>query len=104
MTGTGSARSGTLPAVDCDQSLAWWVEAETNFAVTRWPANVPGSVRTSDAPACAAPGDLDGSATVDAGDIAVLLLRFGTADAAADLDGSGTVDAGDIGMLLLLFG
>jgi hypothetical protein len=52
----------------------------------------------------ARPGDLDGSGTIDAGDIAVLLLRFGTADAAADLDGSGVVDAGDIGVLLLLFG
>ncbi|NBX25959.1 MAG: hypothetical protein EBQ99_07925 [Planctomycetes bacterium] len=104
MVGTGSSRSGTLPSIDCDQSLAWWVEAETNFAVTRWPANVPGSVRTSAAEACAVPGDLDGNGLVDAGDIAVLLLRFATADAAADLDGSGLVDAGDIGLLLLLFG
>jgi hypothetical protein len=49
-------------------------------------------------------GDLDGNGSVDAGDIAVLLLRFGTGDAAADLDGSGSVDSGDIGVLLLLFG
>lgn len=104
MTGSGSSRSGTLPAIDCDQTLAWWVEAETNFAVTRWPANVPGSTRTSAAPACATPGDLDGNGIVDSGDIAVLLLRFGTGDAAADLDGSGVVDSGDIGVLLLLFG
>ena len=33
-----------------------------------------------------------------------LLLMFGTSDPAADLDGSGTVDSGDIGLLLLLFG
>ncbi len=104
MTGSGSSRSGTLPPIDCDQSLSWWVEAETSFAVTRWPDNVPGSARTGVAPVCAVPGDLDGNGLVDSGDIAVLLLRFGTADPAADLDGSGTVDAGDISSLLLLFG
>ena len=103
MTGSGSSRSGTLPAISCGQSLSWWVEAETNFAVTRWPSNVPGSARTSATPGCAIPGDLDGNGIVDSGDIAVLLLRFGTTDAAADLDGSGNVDAGDIGVLLLLF-
>ena len=103
MTGSGTSRNGTLPAIGCDQSIAWWVEAETNFAVTRWPANVPGSVRTSAAPMCASPGDLDGSGSVDAGDVSVLLLLFGSADMAADLDGSGSVDAADISVLLLLF-
>jgi len=56
----------------------------------------------------ARPGDLDGSGTVDAGDIGVLLLLFGPCPPAppcqGDLDGSGEVDAGDIGVLLLLFG
>jgi 1,4-alpha-glucan branching enzyme len=49
-------------------------------------------------------GDLDGSCSVDAGDIATLLLMFGETGGPADLDGSGQVDAGDIGSLLLLFG
>ena len=51
-------------------------------------------------------GDLDQSGSVDAGDIAVLLIRFGSCAGACpeDLDGSGEVDAGDIGVLLLLFG
>jgi len=49
-------------------------------------------------------GDLDANGVVDAGDLGLLLLMFGTSDPAADLDGSGTVDSGDIGLLLLLFG
>jgi len=56
----------------------------------------------------ARPGDLDGSGTVDAGDISVLLILFGPCPPAppcqGDLDGSGEVDAGDISVLLLLFG
>ena len=55
------------------------------------------------APPC--PGDLDGSGSVDAGDIGTLLLLFGAgAGSPGDLDASGSVDAGDIGSLLLLFG
>jgi hypothetical protein len=51
------------------------------------------------------PGDLDGSGTVDAGDIGTMLLLFGAgAGSPGDLDASGSVDAGDIGSLLLLFG
>ncbi len=49
-------------------------------------------------------GDLDGSCSVDAGDIGALLLLFGNSGGPGDLDGSGTVDSGDIGSLLLLFG
>jgi hypothetical protein len=50
------------------------------------------------------PGDLDGSGTVDAGDIGFLLVLFGPCQGCpGDLDGSGEVDAGDIGSLLLLF-
>ena len=55
------------------------------------------------APPC--PGDLDGSGSVDAGDIGTLLLLFGAgAGSPGDLDASGSVDAGDIGSLLLMFG
>ena len=50
------------------------------------------------------PGDLDGSGTVDSGDIGELLIRFGTSDPRCDLDRSGNVDAGDIGNLLINFG
>ena len=54
-------------------------------------------------------GDLDGSCTVDSGDVGSLLLLFGDCPMNApgctgDLDNSGSVDAGDIGSLLLLFG
>lgn len=55
------------------------------------------------------PSDLDGSRTVDTGDLGLLLLGFGDCEGGApecsdDLDGSGSVDTGDIGMLLLDMG
>jgi thermitase len=50
------------------------------------------------------PGDLDGSGTVDAADLAIMLGAWGScADCEAcpaDLDGNCTVDAGDLAMLL----
>ena len=50
-------------------------------------------------------GDLDGSGTVDSGDLALMLLDYGPCTACpADLDGSSTVDFGDVALLLLLFG
>ena len=49
-------------------------------------------------------GDLDGSGSVDAGDIGSMLTLFGTANPRADLDHSGTVDSADIAELLLIFG
>jgi hypothetical protein len=49
-------------------------------------------------------GDLDGSGTVDFGDVAVLLLSLGESDPFYDIDGSGLVDFGDIALLLLVFG
>ena len=52
----------------------------------------------------ACPGDLDGSGSVDAGDIGSMLVLFGVGAGPGDLDGSGSVDAGDIGSLLVLFG
>ena len=103
MTLASGQWGANLPATACGSTLTWWVEAETNFTPTRWPSNDPRVSRSSSTAACAIPGDLDANGVVDSGDIAVLLLRFGTADAAADLDGSGNVDAGDIGVLLLLF-
>ncbi|MFM1831502.1 MAG: hypothetical protein RLZZ558_1842 [Planctomycetota bacterium] len=51
------------------------------------------------------PHDLDGNLAVDAGDLGVLLIRFGEGmESGLDLDGSGRVDAGDIGTLLTSFG
>jgi hypothetical protein len=57
-----------------------------------------------DAAAYGRPGDLDGNGSVDAGDIGVLLVMFGTANPSGDLDRNGTVDAGDIAVLLVNFG
>ena len=50
------------------------------------------------------PEDLDWNHTINAGDISLLLLAFGSSDTDADLDESGVVDAGDIALSLLAFG
>jgi hypothetical protein len=50
----------------------------------------------------ACPADLDGSGTVDAGDLAVLLGGWGGAE--TDLDGSGSTDAADLAVLLGAWG
>jgi hypothetical protein len=104
MTLASGQWGANLPATACDSTLAWWVEAETNFTVTRWPLNTPVSVRTTQTDACSVEGDLDGDGLVGASDIAVLLLDFGPCPGCpADLDGSGAVDGGDIAFLLLLY-
>lgn len=61
---------------------------------------------TADADACAACfGDVDGSGTVDTGDVAVLLLDYGPCPGcSADLDGSAEVDFGDVALVLLSSG
>ena len=83
---------------------SWWVEAETNFNVSRWPANTPIAARDTSTGACGIEGDLDGDGVVGGGDIAVMLLDFGACPGCpSDLDGSGEVDGGDIAFLLLLF-
>lgn len=49
--------------------------------------------------------DLDGSGTVDAADLAVLLAAWGACrDCPADLDGDGSVGGGDLAMLLAAWG
>jgi hypothetical protein len=93
-----------LPATACGNTLTWWVEAETNFTVTRWPANTPVSVRTTSTGTCAVQGDLDGDGIVGAGDLSILLLDYGPCPGCpSDLDGNGVVDGGDISFLLLLY-
>lgn len=48
------------------------------------------------------PSDLDGSGSVDSGDVSLVLLDVGPCQGcAADLDGSGDVDSGDVSMVLL---
>jgi hypothetical protein len=53
--------------------------------------------------ACPCTGDLDGTGTVDAADLALLLGGWGSAGA-ADLDGSGSTDASDLAVLLGAWG
>jgi murein tripeptide amidase MpaA len=103
MTQVSGAWQGTLPALACDDRLAWSIEAEATFALTRWPQNLPDAARVTDVP-CGVPGDLDGNGIVDAGDVGLLLLQFGACTGCSgDLDGNGTVDAGDLGLLLLQY-
>lgn len=105
MTLVSGQWGASLPATACGNTLQWWVEAETNFSVSRWPANAATSSRSTSTGACGVEGDLDGDGIVGAGDIAVLLLDFGACPGCpSDLDGSGEVDGGDIAFLLLLFG
>jgi len=55
------------------------------------------------APEC--PADLDGNRTIDAADLALLLLEFGScASCPADLDGDASIDTADLSLLLLEFG
>ena len=56
------------------------------------------------AEACRPLSDVDGSGTVDAGDVSVLLLDFGTVGSPADVDGDGVVTGSDLALLLLDFG
>jgi hypothetical protein len=105
MTLAAGQWGASLPATPCGSVVSWWVEAETNFNVSRWPANTPISARDTSTGACGIEGDLDGDGIVGGGDIAVLLLDFGACPGCpSDLDGSGEVDGGDIAFLLLLFG
>ena len=41
--------------------------------------------------------DIDSNGDVNGGDLGLLLIAWGSSNAAADLDGSGTVDGGDNG-------
>ena len=56
------------------------------------------------AEACRPLSDVDGSGSVDAGDMSVLLLDFGSAGGPCDLDDDGVVTASDLSMVLLDFG
>ena len=56
------------------------------------------------AEACRPITDVDASGTVDAGDIAMVLLDFGGAGSAADVDGDGVVTGSDLSIVLLDFG
>ena len=105
MTLASGQWGASLPATACDGTVSWWVEAETNFAVTRWPSNDPRVSRTTATAACSVLGDLDGDGSVGGGDLALLLLDYGPCvGCPGDLDGTGVVDGGDIALVLLEFG
>jgi hypothetical protein len=61
-------------------------------------------VRLCDLTGGCCPADLDGTSTVDFGDVSLALLMMGDVGSSADLDGSGAVDFADISLMLLDFG
>ncbi len=57
-----------------------------------------------DVSSCACPADLDGSGSVDFGDILAILSAWGNKGGPEDLDGSGVVDFGDLLIVLAAWG
>jgi hypothetical protein len=105
----GVALSRSLPIVSGQAVLGLTRDARGSLVTVAMPTVLTDSVELipTDFTAPALPGDLDGSGSVDAGDIGSLLILFGPCTpgepCVGDLDGSGEVDAGDIGSLLILF-
>ncbi|MDZ4753430.1 MAG: GC-type dockerin domain-anchored protein [Phycisphaerae bacterium] len=69
--------------------------ANGNFHAVKWTV-------TLIAPPC--PADINGSGTVDAADLSVLLGAWGSANVAADVNDDGTVNAADLSVLLGAWG
>ena len=99
---TYATDNGNTPAPDVDASGPAWdgMSQSGTFRVGAYALVVysQGDALSS------LPADLDGNCIVDSGDVAVLLLDYGSLGGAADLDGDGTVSGGDLAMLLLDFG
>ena len=86
---------------DGDFTLNTMVDPNTQdelYPVLLYIANIEGEVVTPDCPA-----DLDGSGSVGAGDLAILLAAWG-GGGPADFDNSGIVGAGDLAILLAAWG
>ncbi len=82
----------------CEVVIAPWIDLNLN--------GVPDECDGTAAPA-GCPGDADGSGSVDAADISLLLLAYGSPAVPGDpldTDLSGLIDAGDISTILLTFG
>jgi hypothetical protein len=81
--------------------------SSARFIRLRHPAGSVGSPEVDAVaviPPTPSPFDLDGSGSVDFGDVAILMLSMGDGGGAMDLDGSGVVDFGDVALLLLEVG
>lgn len=103
---TPMACSDDACAADAAQLRVPLVAGETVLIrLGGWGHGGEGTLRIGmDGAAGTCPGDLDGTGLIDAADIGLLLLLFGSADSEIDLDVSGTIDAGDLGLLLLRMG
>lgn len=89
---------GVLPTPPCGVTVEYWVHA------TDWAGNSSSSEVVILKGAGHSPvGDLDGSGTVDADDLGILLGAFGLTGE-GDLTGDGITDADDLGILLSVFG
>ena len=67
----------------------------------QWSGTLTIGTTDDSGPVC--PADLDGSGSIDFGDIVQVLSNWGSTGP-ADLDGSGTVDFGDLIVVLSSFG
>jgi hypothetical protein len=98
-TGAGGAASDGetwLLANDC--GLGDFVSLSSlGFSDRHWFVRLSGSRGCGEA----IPGDLNLDGLVDGADLGILLLAWGTDNAAADLDRDGLVDGADLGLLLL---
>jgi agmatine/peptidylarginine deiminase len=92
-----SLRSGIANYIASDGSMRFLVYAERSADETFHDYMSVTVIRADDA--CT--GDLDGSGTIDGGDLATLLNGWGACSGCTgDLDGSGTIDGGDLATLL----
>jgi hypothetical protein len=95
------ALEGVLPALTSQVQLRFSVSDTPDNSVTE--AGIDDFAVTTVLCANPCAGNLDGDATVNGGDLGILLANWG-GSGASDLDGNGIVDGGDLGYLLANWG
>ena len=78
---------------DDGRVICGWGYEDVVFFADAWIVVLP----AEDVPC---PADFNGDGTVDGADLTLLLVAWGTSDAAIDLDGNGTVDGADLTLFL----
>jgi hypothetical protein len=107
-TETGTRYRITNYTAAANHTFAGWVQSASDDPLcSGWSRKVSTAVvwnmAASECSTCVS--DIDGSAAVDFGDIALVLLDFGPCEGCpTDLDGSGAVDFGDAALVLLDYG
>ena len=99
--GAGIPAGFTLAAAqsisDDGRVICGWGYEDVIFFADAWIVVLP----AEDVPC---PADFNGDGTVDGADLTLLLVAWGTSDAAIDLDGNGTVDGADLTLFLSEWG